>query len=386
MPKLIRITTVPMSLKLLLPGQMRYMSEQGFEVVMVSSDGPEREHVIVNEKCPHVVIPMTRSITPLQDIRSLVALYRLFKKEKPDIVHSHTPKAGLLSMVAAKMAGINVRIHTIAGLRFQTTSGLTRRVLVGMEKLTAASATHVWPNSESLIAYIRQHRLVAESKLAVIAKGSSNGIDLTRFNRESLSSDGIERAKAIAGYEPGLIYLLVVGRLVKDKGISELAVAFETLARKEPKLRLLLIGGMEEKLDPLDPHTLNIINTNPAIIVAGWRNDVENYMAFASMLVHPSYREGFPNVILQAGALGLPVICSRIEGNIDLVTDKETGMLFEAKNVLSLEHCLTYAILHPEEINVFASQLSQKVKNYYNRSFIHESIKNKYLAILNAGT
>ena len=140
MPKLIRITTVPMALKHLLAGQMQYMKENGFNVIMVSADGKERDDVIQNEGCVHVIIPMTRKITPFADLKSLWQLYRFIKKEKPDIVHSHTPKAGLIAMLAAKYAGVKIRIHTIAGLRFMTSTGLTKKILVMMEKLTAKSA------------------------------------------------------------------------------------------------------------------------------------------------------------------------------------------------------------------------------------------------------
>ncbi len=186
MPKLIRVTTVPMALKVLLRGQMKYMKESGFEVIMVSADGEELEDVLQYEGCPHHLVHMTRKITPVTDLRSLWEMYRFFKKEKPDIVHSHTPKAGLLAMLAAKMAGVRIRVHTIAGLRFMTSTGLTRRILTRMEKITAGAATHVWPNSHSLLKYVKENRLARDSKLEVIGKGSSNGIDLTRFSKQAL--------------------------------------------------------------------------------------------------------------------------------------------------------------------------------------------------------
>ena len=162
--KLIRITTVPMALKVLLRGQMKYMREQGVEVLMVSADGPELEDVKNYEQCRHVLVHMTRAITPVQDLRSLWQLYRLFKKEKPDIVHSHTPKAGLLAMLAGRMAGVKIRIHTIAGLRFVTATGMSRKVMIAMEKLTGRMATQVWPNSQSLYDYVVDNKLVDPKK------------------------------------------------------------------------------------------------------------------------------------------------------------------------------------------------------------------------------
>ena len=161
MAKIIRVTTVPMALKVLLRGQMRYMKKAGFEVIMVSADGIERNDVMQYEGCPHHIIPMTRKITPFADALSFWKLYRLLKKEKPDIVHSHTPKAGLLAMLAAKYAGVKIRIHTVAGLRFMTASGFTRTILTRMEKITAHAATHVWPNSLSLLKYVKQHNLAS---------------------------------------------------------------------------------------------------------------------------------------------------------------------------------------------------------------------------------
>lgn len=383
MPKLIRITTVPMALKLLLPGQMKYMASHGFEVIMVSADGPERDQVIRNEGLPHVIVPMTRSITPLKDLQSLVQLYRLFCREKPDIVHSHTPKAGLLAMVAARMAGVKIRVHTVAGLRFMTAAGSTRKVLVQMEKLTGSAATHVWPNSRSLYDYIREHRLVRPGKLEVIGHGSSNGIDLQRFSKSSLTEAGKESARQAIGFDPALRYLLCVGRLVKDKGIAELVSAFSNLAARHPDLRLVLVGSMEEELDPLDPATIEVLRTHKAIIQTGWRNDIENFMAISHLLIHPSYREGFPNVLLQAGALGCPILCSRIPGNIDIVDDGHTGIIFEVSDAADLEMKLAAALDAPAEMQQMADALSTKIRTYFDRNVIHEAINLKYRELLN---
>ena len=311
MPKLIRITTVPMALKHLLAGQMKYMSQHGFTVIMVSTDGKERQDVIKNEGCDHVIIPMTRKITPFADIKSLWLLYRFLKKEKPDIVHSHTPKAGLLAMLAAKFAGIKIRIHTIAGLRFMTSTGITRTVLIWMEKITAGAATYVWPNSFSLLSYISRNKLVKQSKMQVIGHGSTNGINLQRFSASSLKDEKLEEIKKLINYNDELIFLLCVGRVVKDKGIEELLKAFKNLYTENEKLRLVLLGSSEEDLDPLDDETRTILSTHPGIIHISWNDAVEYFMQIADMLVHPSYREGFPNVLLQAGAMNCPVLCSR---------------------------------------------------------------------------
>lgn len=383
MPRLIRITTVPMAMKYLLPGQMKFMRENGFEVIMVSADGKERDDVMKSEGCPHFIIPMTRKITPIADLRSLWQLYRFFKKHKPDIIHSHTPKAGLLSMIAGRMAGVKTRIHTIAGLRFMTSVGTTRKILIAMEKFTAKCATHVWPNSQSLLSYITTHKLVKPSKLQVIGFGSSNGIRLQRYSTTALEPSRIEETKKLIQYDPALTYLLCVGRIVKDKGIDELLAAFGNVSQVNKNLRLVLLGTFEDDLDPISDNARKILKEHPGIIHINWSDHVEYFMHLASMLVHPSYREGFPNVLLQAGAMNCPVLCSRIEGNVDIVDDSETGLIFEVKDAKSLETKLRYALENQAELQRFAVNLRNKIETRFDQRFVHESLKNKYLELLN---
>jgi glycosyltransferase involved in cell wall biosynthesis len=382
MPKLIRITTVPMALKYLLPGQMKYMKQNGFDVIMVSADGKERQDVIQNEGCEHIIIPMTRKITPFADLRSLLRLYRFFKKQKPDIIHSHTPKAGLLGMLAARLAGVSIRIHTVAGLRFMTSAGMTRKLLVRMEKFTARCATNVWPNSSSLLQYIKEHKLVKPGKLAIIGYGSSNGIDLRRYSRTALDPGKLEEIKKQVQFNPALVYLLTVGRIVKDKGIDELLKAFSTIHRERNDIRLVLVGTFEDELDPVGEETRMLLKEHPGIIHINWSDEVEYFMALSAMLVHPSYREGFPNVLLQAGAMECPVVCSRIEGNIDIVDDGQTGIIFEVRNAKSLEEKLRFSLQQPEQLKIFSRALRNKIEQQFDQRFVHESLKNKYLELL----
>jgi len=383
MAKLIRTTTAPLSLKYLLRNQMRYMKGKGFDVIMVSSDGPEKEDVIRNEECPHVVIPMTRKMTPLADLRSLWIFYKFLRKEKPGIVHSHTPKAGLIAMLAARLAGVPLRIHTVAGLRFMTVKGFSRTLLVSMEKLTMKAATHVWPNSFSLKEYIEQNRLASQSKLEVIGEGSSNGIDLGRFSVAALKENELEKIKALIGYNGDLFYLLSVGRIVKDKGIDELVHAFEEVYRTNSKLRLVLVGAFEDELDPVSDAARHLINEHPGIIKAGWNEQVEYFMHLSHLLVHPSHREGFPNVLLQAGAMNCPVICSRIEGNIDIVTHELTGLIFDVKDREQLIVMMKRALTDPSLMKQCADRLYHKVNDHFDQQVVHSRIEKRYHELLN---
>ncbi|MCX6319785.1 MAG: glycosyltransferase family 4 protein [Bacteroidetes bacterium] len=382
MPKLIRITTAPISLNVLLPGQMKYMQEHGFNVIMVSSDGKELETVKTNEGCPHHIIPMTRRMTPFGDLRCLWLLYRFFRKEKPDIVHSHTPKAGLLAMLAARFAGVKIRVHTIAGLRFVTTKGFSRRVLIFMEKLTGRAATHVWPNSYSMEKYIREEKLVKASKMEVIGRGSSNGVRLSRYSPGVINEEKLAAIKQHISYDEKLTYFLSVGRIVHDKGMDELLQAFVRIYDTHPSARLLLVGAFEDEVDPVSDKARELIQTHPGVIMAGWSDAVEYYMHIAYALIHPSHREGFPNVLLQAGAMHCPVLCSRIDGNIDIVEHGKTGLIFEVKDEESLFQQMKYAIDNPAPLREYAQSLRKHIEQYFDQPVIHALLHKRYLQLL----
>lgn len=381
MPKtLIRITTVPMAFKVLLAGQPRFMSENGFNVIMISADGSEAKELEKEEGCKHIIVPMTRRITPFKDIISLFKLRSILKKYKPDIVHTHTPKAGLLGMLAAWSLGVKIRIHTVGGLPLIIESGFKRWLLMVTEKLTYFGATEVWPNSKSMMNFIINEKLAKPEKLAVIDNGSTNGIDLKKFSRHNLNEEIKNRIENSLPKVQGL-KILCVGRMVKDKGIEELITVFEKLQKKYP-LQLILVGPFEPQLDPLSPQTLDTIINNPAITHVTWSDCIEYYMALADIFVHPSHREGFPNVILQAGAMHLPVICSDIPGNADIIKKEITGLMFEVKNENDLYNKLNFAIENKDTTERIAHSLFEEVTQLYNRKRIHQVILHTYNRLL----
>lgn len=380
--KIIRITTIPMALRYLLPGQMNYMKENGFEVLMISADGKNLKEVIENERCRHIVVPMTRKITPLQDLKCLIQLINIFRKEKPDIVHSHTPKAGLLAMIAAKLTGVKIRIHTVAGLPMVVEKGLKKLLLKTVEKVTYAFANHVWPNSNSLLQYIKENKFTSPEKLKIIGKGSSNGIDTNKFNVESLNPDLLKDIKSSINYSEENIYLLYIGRLVKDKGIIELVNVFVSLQQEFLLLKIILIGDFEESLDPLPKTTLEEIKNNTSIIHVRWTDRVEYYLRLSNIFVFPSHREGFPNVLLQAGAMRLPIICSSIMGNIDIVRDNETGLTFKCQDEIKLKNKIILALNEPGQINKMANKLYQMIITSYNREMFWQTMLSEYKKLI----
>jgi glycosyltransferase involved in cell wall biosynthesis len=376
--KLIRITTVPMALKYLLPGQMKFMKENGYDVLMVSANGKELADVIAHEKCRHKIVPFTRKITPLQDLKCLYQLVKLFRKEKPNIVHTHTPKAGLLGMLAAKICGVKTRIHTVAGLPMMVENGAKFKLLKCIEKITYMAASNVWPNSASLKEYIVAHKLANPSKLDIIGKGSSNGINLNRFNTSGLMLNKIATTELQIKFSKQNTYLLFMGRLVKDKGIVELIEAFAQLQPMYPHLRLILAGEFENTLDPLPQDTISAITNNPAVIHISWTNDVEYFMHLADAFVFPSHREGFPNVLLQAAAMKLPVICSKIAGNVDIVQNKKTGLLFNTGNVTELIEAIEYSLTQKKQMIEMAADLQKIIFSDYQHTAIWQKILQQY--------
>ena len=376
--KLIRITTIPMALHVLLPGQMKFMSENGFKVIMISADGENLDKVIENEKCQHIIVPMTRKITPWQDLLCLFQLIKIFRKEKPDIVHSHTPKAGLLGMMAAKISGIKIRIHTVAGLPLMEESGLKYALLKQIEKITYSVANHVWPNSNSLYNFIKKNNFADAYKLKVIGQGSTNGVSITRFNKETLDKNFLTVIKGNINYDTASVYLLYIGRLVKHKGIVELVNVFSLLKKNYPHLKLILVGIFESSLDPLPKKILKQIVDDPCIINVGWSDNAEYYMSLAHYFVFPSYREGFPNVLLEAGAIQLPVICSNIPGNTDIIIHNETGLLFEKKNEKDMYQKLKYALDNPKKMLSMANKLQHYIKFWYEREMYWKILLEEY--------
>ncbi|MDP2042096.1 MAG: glycosyltransferase family 4 protein [Algoriphagus sp.] len=383
MPKLIRITTVPLSLKLLLAGQMSYMKTQGWEVIMVSADGREVAQAIKNEGVRHEVIPFTRRITPLDDLRCIWKLIQLFRREKPDIVHTHTPKAGLLGMIAANLAGVTIRIHTLAGIPAMAAEGRKKTLLESIEKWTYSNATEVWPNSVGLRKFVLQKELCSEYKLRIIGKGSSNGVDLEKFNREVLKENHLVAAtmRIMPGEDDYII--LSVGRLVKDKGIEELVAAFLN-SKIVNKSKLVLLGAFEQDLDPLSPETVQTIQDHPRIIQIDWSDHVAHYLALADVLVHPSHREGFPNVILEAGAMQVPVICSDIIGNTDIIAQQKTGLIFPVKDALVLKEALEFGFVKRDKMAYYAANLYDEIINNYDRNFLQKEIYNNYQRLLSS--
>ena len=386
MKKLIRITTVPISFKVLLKGQLRFMASNGFDVKGVSSEGEELKEVRENEGIVMEAINMSRKITPFQDLKSLWEMWNFLRKEKPQIVHTHTPKAGIIGMLAARLAGVPHRLHTVAGLPLMEATGIKRKILNFVEKLTYSSATRVYPNSKGLYDFILQNHFTQSNKLKIIANGSSNGINTTFFSPAQVSEIEKVALREKLNIQSDDFVFVFVGRIVSDKGINELIKAFSQLQTAENNeltgIKLLLVGGLESDLDPLNPETLAEINQNKDIISAGFQQDVRPFFAISNVLAFPSYREGFPNVVMQAGAMGLPSIVSDINGCNEIIVEGENGLIIPPKNVEKLkEKMLTLA--RDKNLYIKLKENSRRmIENRYEQSVVWKALLEEYEGLL----
>lgn len=375
--RLLRVTTVPISLKILLRGQLAWMRRQGFEVLAVSADGPEVSDLRA-EGIPHVVVPMSRAITPFADLIALFRMYAVIRRFRPDIIHTHTPKAGLIGLLAARLAGVPVRFHTVAGLPLMGLSGWRYRLLILTERFTYQCATEVLVNSFSLRSYIDREITKGKLSLTVLGNGSSNGIDTEYFSRHTevmTAASRIRRSLSIPEAAPVCCF---IGRVVRDKGISELILAFDQVRERHLDLQLLLVGPLEPERDPLTASEAARINAGNGIHSVGYQEDVRPWLAAADVFVFPSYREGFPNVVLQAGAMGLPVIATDINGCNEIVEEGSSGWLVPVRDGKALAAAMEQSLSDPQGL-IEKGQLGRKrVVERYDQMEVWRCLEAEY--------
>lgn len=388
--KLLRAVTVSMSVGFYAP-LIPDLQSQGYEVLSVSSPGPELEGL--RAKGVKVIeVPMERRMAPLKDIKSLFRLIRVFRKEKPDIVHSMTPKAGMLCMLAAWLTRVPRRVHTFTGLVWPTTTGLTRRILMFTDWLTCACATHVIPEGQGVMNDLQQH--ITHKPMKVLGYGNVRGVDMARFSRRPevmRLAESLRKSYGEASHHPvaveetsqssiGAFTFLFVGRLVSDKGINELVQAFSRLHNEVPETRLVLVGAYEPHLDPLLPETERIIAEAKGIEVVGEKSGDEllAWYAASDVFVFPSYREGFPNVVLEAGAMGLPSIVTDINGSREIIEEGRNGVIVPSQDAEALYTVLRHWTLHPEVAETLAKEARPMIASRFERSFVQRCLYEFY--------
>lgn len=369
--KVLRVSTIPLSMNLLLKGQLKMLNEE-YEVVAVSSPGEDLEAVAEREGVRTVELPMERRISLFKDIRSLWAMIKLIRKEKPWMVYSLTPKAGLVTMIAGKLCGVPVRVHMFTGLVFPTTTGLKRQILMFTDRLTCFCATVVNPEGEGVKRDLERYH-ISSKPLTIIGNGNINGLDMDFYDR---TPEVLEKAQAYQ--KEGTTTYCFVGRIVGDKGINELVSAFKRLHAEHPATRLLLVGPFEDNLDPVSEETRNTIETLSAIEAVGWQSDVRPFLAASDVFVFPSYREGFPNVVMQAGALGLPSIVTDINGSNEIIRNGENGVIIPSKDEEALYQTLKDTLENPDKWKTIAANARESIARRYEQQMLWKEIKKFY--------
>ncbi|WP_373846167.1 glycosyltransferase family 4 protein [Bacteroides heparinolyticus] len=372
---LLRIVTTSGSFSLL-KGQLRFLSQKGWNVIGVAGEPENRlQQLTEAEGITSIFIPhLVRPISPANDLKAFLELIRAIKKEKPLIVHANTPKGSLLGMLAAWYCRVPHRIYTVTGLRFETATGLFRRLLIAMERITCMCATKVIPEGDGVAATLRRERITAKP-LKKILNGNINGVDLEYYSRNQSLEEAARQIKAKIG--EGFTFIFV-GRIVRDKGIIELIEAFQRLQKEHSECRLVLLGRQESDLDPIRPSTLQAIKDNPAIFEAGWQNDVRPWLAAADALAFPSYREGFPNVVMQAGAMSLPSIVTDINGCNEIIIEGENGYIVPPRDPQALYQRMKNMVEDTATTKMMAQMARPLIAERYEQQAVWEAILSEY--------
>ncbi|MFR2068636.1 MAG: glycosyltransferase family 4 protein [Bacteroides nordii] len=373
--KIIRAATVSMSIIFFKP-IVKDLQAKGYEVISLTSPGPELTE-LAKMGVKYIEVPMKRHISLWNDFKSLLQLIKVFRKEKPFIVHSITPKAGMLCMVAAWIARVPRRIHTFTGLVWPTTVGLKRRVLMGTDWLTCACATHVIPEGKGVMDDLQTY--ITKKPMKVLGYGNVRGVDMEKFSRRS---EIVEAALKIK--KEGVFTFVFVGRIVGDKGINELVEAFIHLLKDSPNVRLILVGPYEDNLDPVSILTKERINNTPQIEAVGpiFDDTLLLYYAASDCFVFPSYREGFPNTVMEAGAMGLPSIVTDINGSREIIENGKNGIIIPSKNADALYEAMKSMLDNNLAYARMSANARPMIESRFEQGFVRSCLLDFYDEII----
>lgn len=380
-PRLLYVVTHGISARLLLRGQLKQMQEWGFDVSVAASPGPDLETVREREGVTAYPIPMEREIAPKDDAIALLKLVRLMRRVRPHIVNASTPKGGLLGMIAARVTNVPVRIYLLRGLRLETATGVTRAVLGQTERLASACAHRVIAVSPSL------HRLYVEGgyapakKVSVLGAGASNGVDVDRFQRTPERRAQSVELRQKLGLPEDAFVVGFVGRYVADKGIGDLLDAFDDLRQRQPKSRLLLVGG-DLAGDALATILGERIRRTEGVVDTGPVSDVAPYYGLMHVLAFPSRREGFPNVPLEAAAAEVPAVGYQVTGVRDVVAHGETGLLLPAGDARALADALARYAQDRALLGAHSRASSERVARLFSNGAVWGAWREEYVWLL----
>jgi glycosyltransferase involved in cell wall biosynthesis len=376
--RLCRIATVPWTFHTMLRDQLRHIVSDGIDLTLMSSPGPELRAVASEAGAASVEMAMRREPAPASDLLSLFRLTNFLRRNRFDIVHSSSPKAGLLTALAGAFTRVPVRLHTFTGQPWVELSGLRRRIPRECDRITARWMTHTHADSPSQRDFLISEGLVAPDRISVVGAGSIAGVDLTRFSPEALGGGAAARTRCELGIPEGAPVIIFVGRVTRQKGIVELVEAFTILSRACADLHLVLVGPLEPERDPLPPATLDTLAQTPRIHAVGFSAVPEKYLAAADIFCLPSYREGFGSVAVEAAALRLPSVVTRVTGLVDAVVDGVTGLIVPPKDVESLAGALKTLLASKDLRSSLGNAGRERVVRNFDSCLINRALVSEY--------
>jgi glycosyltransferase involved in cell wall biosynthesis len=379
--RLFRVANVPGALYNVLSGQLKYISQNSdFEVIAVSKKSLNLNLITSQESVLTRGIYMTRGINPLVDVVSLFQMVYLILKYRPYIIHSHTPKAGFISMLAGCICRTPVRIHTFTGLIFPTANGLFKIILLLIDKITCLCSNVIIAESFG----VRNQLLagsVTKKDILVLCDGHINGVDLNYFNRSSISENPIFLKRSLGILDKDIV-ISFIGRINHDKGVDSLVSVFLSLASSHKNIKLLVVGPIDDSGRPITSKTMAELQSNPNIIYVGYQADVRKYFMITDIFVLPSFREGFPGVLLQAGALEVPSIVTDVPGSNEVISHNINGYVYPPSDDDRLTELLDHLIVHPEVRITFSRNCRSIISDKYSSMRIWSatlSLYRKYL-------
>jgi glycosyltransferase involved in cell wall biosynthesis len=378
--RLVHITTVPITLRFL-TGHVAFLHDHGYDVHVVSSPGEDLDRFRNDTGVEAHAVQMERRISPGRDLRALARLTSVLMRIKPDVVHAHTPKAGLLGMLAATAAGVSARVYHIHGFPFVTQSGWRRAVMIWAERTACRLADQVYSVSQSIAKIAADERICRAERLRVLGNGSIGGVDArARFSPDRYANErvvlrrrlGIPDDARVVGY---------VGRIVRDKGVEQLVAAWADIREKLVDAYLVLVGDVEEQ-DPISGETWSTLRDDARVRLIGSVLDTPPYYSIMDVVALPSFREGLPVVPLEAAAMALPVVATRIPGCIDAIMDGETGTLVPVGDVTALSRALLTYLQDPDLARHHGAQGRERMLRDFDPDLIHREMLTEYIRLL----
>jgi len=367
------MSTVGLSLDIFCRDLLRELSAT-YEVVVISSPDSHLEAAGAREGVRTIGIGMERGMAPLADLVALVRLTRVLRRERPLMIHTITPKAGLLGMMAAKLSGVPLRVHTFTGLLFPTATGLRRRILWLTDRITCACATHVIPEGEGVKTDLIGSG-VTKKPLRVLGHGNIRGVDTDFFSPDDEIRGKALGLRARLGIPPAAKTAVFIGRFVADKGLRELIDAFFLLDRSD--FHLLLVGDAEQSKNTV------AIPKHPRIhLSGGWTDDVRPWLSAADFHVLPSYREGFPNTVLEAGAMAIPSIVTDVNGSREIISDGLNGFVVAPRSAEALRTAMAKLLDTPGLACTMGCEARANVERNFRRDYVSSCLQEFYRRII----